>query len=55
MHKGGPAHTLKLKGTIKNKNVAMDVDLVPCFVFTKEHWPKKPYRTNIVQKVSNAL
>lgn len=44
--KGGPAFTLKVNGTINGKNVAMDVDLVPCFVFGKEKWPANGFRPN---------
>lgn len=52
IHKGGPAHTLKLTGTVAGKPVVMDVDLVPCFVFTKEKWPPSPYRKNPVNEKS---
>ncbi|KAF2900412.1 hypothetical protein ILUMI_05774 [Ignelater luminosus] len=48
IHKGGPAHTLKLEGIVNGKKVVMDVDLVPCFVFTKDKWPSSPYRPNPV-------
>ncbi|XP_045465012.1 cyclic GMP-AMP synthase-like isoform X2 [Harmonia axyridis] len=40
--KSGPAMTLKTD--IEGKKVC--VDLVPCFIFTDQYWPAKPYRKN---------
>ena len=37
--KGGPAFTLKIYGSKNNETVNIDVDLVPCFVFTDTRWP----------------
>ncbi|KAF2897520.1 hypothetical protein ILUMI_08658 [Ignelater luminosus] len=51
LHKAGPAQTLKLKmcGTIRDKSVEIDIDLVPCFKFGKDQWPSSPFRTNPVK------
>lgn len=46
--KGGPAFTLKVQGRINGKDVSMDVDLVPCFIFGKEKWPVNGFRANPV-------
>lgn len=38
--KGGPAFTLKIRGELDCEEVEMDVDLVPCFLFSEEKWPQ---------------
>lgn len=38
--KGGPAFTLKIRGKLDCEEVEMDVDLVPCFLFSEEKWPQ---------------
>ncbi|XP_018574677.1 uncharacterized protein LOC108913594 [Anoplophora glabripennis] len=48
--KGGPAFTLKVHGNINGRNISMDVDLVPCFIFGKEKWPVNGFRSNPVPK-----
>lgn len=45
----GPAFTLLINGTVNRKNIQMDIDLVPCFVFQESKWPTGGYRQNIVQ------
>jgi hypothetical protein len=51
VRKSGPALTIKLQGCYKDKDFDIDIDLVPCFTFFDEHWPKKGYRENKTQKV----
>ncbi|XP_068911431.1 cyclic GMP-AMP synthase-like receptor [Tenebrio molitor] len=41
--KSGPALTLKISGA-----VTMDVDLVTCFVFREDKWPKEGFKPNPV-------
>jgi hypothetical protein len=50
VRKSGPALTIKLQGCYKDKDFDIDIDLVPCFTFFDEHWPKKGYRENKTQK-----
>ncbi|KAJ8934806.1 hypothetical protein NQ318_010220 [Aromia moschata] len=47
--KGGPAFTLKVqeKG---GKDIEMDIDLVPCFVFGKEMWPVNGFKPNPISE-----
>ncbi|XP_019878052.1 cyclic GMP-AMP synthase-like receptor [Aethina tumida] len=47
IHKGGPAFTLKIKGPNGSN---MDIDLVPCFRFTEEHWPQGFKKSTSQQK-----
>lgn len=42
VHKGGPAFTLHVTG----QDLIMDIDLVPCFEFSRNHWPSGKYRPN---------
>lgn len=42
--KGGPALTLKIEGA----GLKMDVDLVTCFIFSKDKWPKGGFKSNPV-------
>ncbi|XP_050500024.1 cyclic GMP-AMP synthase-like receptor isoform X2 [Diabrotica virgifera virgifera] len=51
-HKASPASTLKLKCS---GNINLDIDLVPCFVFTGDMWPKENYRPNPVSQKSRFL
>ncbi|CAG9839638.1 unnamed protein product [Diabrotica balteata] len=44
--KSGPAFTLKVNGRVGNDNVALDIDLVPCFRFSQDKWPKGQFRQN---------
>lgn len=40
--------TLKINGAVRGKQIKMDIDLVPCFVFDKKYWPSGGYRQNPV-------
>ncbi|XP_050513469.1 cyclic GMP-AMP synthase-like receptor isoform X2 [Diabrotica virgifera virgifera] len=44
--KAGPAFTLKVNGRVGKDNVVLDIDLVPCFRFAQDKWPKSPFRPN---------
>ncbi|XP_072396105.1 cyclic GMP-AMP synthase-like receptor isoform X2 [Diabrotica undecimpunctata] len=44
--KSGPAFTLKVNGRVGNDNVVLDIDLVPCFRFSQDKWPKGQFRPN---------
>lgn len=46
LKKQGPAFTLKINGLYHGDVIYMDVDLVPCFVFTVNELPEDPYRRN---------
>ncbi|XP_063910569.1 cyclic GMP-AMP synthase-like receptor [Zophobas morio] len=45
VQKSGPALTLKISGS----GITMDVDLVPCFVFREDKWPKSGFKPNPVK------
>ncbi|XP_044271594.1 cyclic GMP-AMP synthase-like [Tribolium madens] len=45
VHKAGPALTLKISGS----GMAMDVDLVTCFIFHGDMWPKPGFKSNPVK------
>lgn len=38
--KGGPAITLHITESIGAPKSAIDIDLVPCFIFKDNHWPR---------------
>lgn len=48
IHKAGPAFTLKVTGQVKGEKISLDIDLVPCFLFGKDKWPKSQFRPNPV-------
>ncbi|CAH1155729.1 unnamed protein product [Phaedon cochleariae] len=46
----GPAVTLKVEGVVGESKLKLDIDLVPCFVFGKDHWPSNGFRSNSTKK-----
>ncbi|CAG9862670.1 unnamed protein product [Phyllotreta striolata] len=50
VHKSGPAFTLKLNGTIDRVDIAVDIDLVPCFMFNIDKLPVKKLNSGFKSK-----
>ncbi|KAF2896784.1 hypothetical protein ILUMI_09402 [Ignelater luminosus] len=53
VRKQGPAFTLKINGLYDQEVIKIDVDLVPCFVFTVDKLPEDPYRNNQYYMLKN--